>query len=274
MVGPDQPLDIDPPPTQLLAVDHFLNAAWLVEGALPIPNLPIAVHATRSRSSGQIGDQRGMRDLVLRSGDVLLIQGQARRIQDLRATGQVLLLDTAVDLPHTEKAGTAMAIMTGVVAAAALELMPILVSSLLGVVLCVATRSIRWHQLRAALDTNLVIVIVTSLALGDALMLTGGAQWLAGLFVHAAGDMPQGLVIALLMLAAIILTELVTNNAVAVILTPIAFSIADGAAMDVEPLVLAVMFGASMGFLTPFGYQTNLMVYGPGGIGKTTLPHG
>ena len=76
--------------------------------------VPIAVHATRSRSSGQIGDQRGMRDLVLRSGDVLLIQGQARRIQDLRATGQVLLLDTAVDLPHTEKAGTAMAIMTGV----------------------------------------------------------------------------------------------------------------------------------------------------------------
>ena len=104
-----------------------------------------------------------------------------------------------------------------------------------------------------------------SLALGDALMLTGGAQWLAGLFVHAAGDMPQGLVIALLMLAALILTELVTNNAVAVILTPIAFSIADGAAMDVEPLVLAVMFGASMGFVTPFGYQTNLMVMNAGG---------
>jgi di/tricarboxylate transporter len=155
--------------------------------------------------------------------------------------------------------------MIGVVAAAGFGLVPILVSSLAGVMLCIATRAIRWRQLRTAIDTNLVIIIVTSLALGDALMLTGGAQWLAGLFVIAVGDLPPGMVIALLMLAAIILTELVTNNAVAVILTPIAFSIAGTMGMDVEPLVLAVMFGASMGFLTPFGYQTNLMVMNAGG---------
>jgi di/tricarboxylate transporter len=155
--------------------------------------------------------------------------------------------------------------MIGVVATAAFNLTPIAVSSLVGVVLCIATRSIEWRQLRAAIDTNLVVIIVTSLALGDALMLTGGARWLASLFVDAAGDMPPGFVIALLMLAAAMLTEIITNNAVAVILTPIAFSIADGMGIDARTLVLAVMFGANMSFLTPFGYQTNLMVMNAGG---------
>lgn len=227
--------------------------------------LPVAVHSPRSGAGDKLDDTRGVRDLALRSGDVVLVQGDGNRIRELRATGQVLVLDTAIDLPHTAKAGLAAAIMAGVVGVAALNLLPILVSAMLGVALCVATGSIKWRQLRSAIDTNLVIIIVTSLALGDALTVTGGAEWLAGLFVNAAGDLRPGLVIALLMLAAIVLTELVTNNAVAVILTPIAFAIADGMGLDAKPLVLAVMFGASMGFLTPFGYQTNLMVMNAGG---------
>jgi di/tricarboxylate transporter len=227
--------------------------------------VPIAVHAPRSRAGDKLAELSSVRELRLRTGDVLLVQGDANRIQDLKATGQVLVLDSAIDLPHTAKAGVATAIMIGVVAVAAFNLMPIVVSSLVGVVLCIATRSIEWRQLRAAIDTNLVVIIVTSLALGDALTLTGGTRWLAGLFVDAAGDMPPGFVIALLMLAAAMLTEIVTNNAVAVILTPIAFSIAEGMGIDVETLVLAVMFGANMSFLTPFGYQTNLMVMNAGG---------
>jgi di/tricarboxylate transporter len=227
--------------------------------------LPIAVHAPRSRAGDNLAELSSVRELKLRTGDVLLVQGDANGIQDLKATGQVLVLDSAIDLPHTAKAGVATAIMLGVVATAAFNLTPIAVSSLVGVVLCIATRSIEWRQLRAAIDTNLVVIIVTSLALGDALMLTGGARWLASLFVDAAGDMPPGFVIALLMLAAAMLTEIITNNAVAVILTPIAFSIADGMGIDAKTLVLAVMFGANMSFLTPFGYQTNLMVMNAGG---------
>ncbi|HEX6260796.1 MAG TPA: SLC13 family permease, partial [Woeseiaceae bacterium] len=227
--------------------------------------LPIAVHAPRSHAGDKLDEMRSARELRLRTGDVLLVQGDANRIQDLKATGQVLVLDSAIDLPHTAKAGAAMAIMIGVVAVAAFNLMPIVVSSLVGVVLCIATRSIEWRQLRAAIDTNLVVIIVTSLALGDALTLTGGTRWLASLFLGAAGEMRPEFVIALLMLAAAMLTEVVTNNAVAVILTPIAFSIAEGTDVDVEALVLAVMFGANMSFLTPFGYQTNLMVMNAGG---------
>jgi di/tricarboxylate transporter len=227
--------------------------------------LPVAVHAPRSRSGDKLAELSSLRELRLRTGDILLVQGDANGIQDLQATGQVLVLDSAIDLPHTAKAGVATAIMIGVVATAAFKLMPIAVSSLVGVGLCIATRSIEWRQLRAAIDTNLVVIIVTSLALGDALMLTGGARWLASLFVDAAGDMPPGFVIALLMLAAAMLTEVITNNAVAVILTPIAFSIADGMGIDARTLVLAVMFGANMSFLTPVGYQTNLMVMNAGG---------
>lgn len=175
------------------------------------------------------------------------------------------MLDSAIDLPHTAKAGMASAIMFGVIFVAAVGIWPIFVSSMLGVVLCIATRCIQWRQLRAAIDTNLVVMIVTSLALGQALMETGATAYLAGVFVSIAGDLSPGFVIALLMLLTAMLTEIVTNNAVAVLITPIAFSIAEGLGTDVKPLVLAVMFGANMSYLTPFGYQVNLMVMNAGG---------
>jgi di/tricarboxylate transporter len=155
--------------------------------------------------------------------------------------------------------------MIGVVAAAALGLLPIMVSGLIGGVLCVGTRCIRWQQVRAAIDANLVLMFVASLALGEALMQTGATQWLAGLFVFTAGDLSPGMVIAVLMLSAALLTEIVTNNAAAVLLTPLAFGIAEGLGLDARPLVLAVMFGANMSYLTPIGYQTNLLVMSAGG---------
>ena len=201
----------------------------------------------------------------MRVGDIVLAQGDAAAINDLKQSGQVLVLDSSLDLPHTAKAGVATAIVAGVVLAAALGLLPIVVSALVGVVLCIATRCMEWRQVRAAIDTNLVVMIVAALALGEALMATGATAWIAGLFVYAAGDLSPGFVIALLMLAAALLTEIVTNNAVAILMTPMAFSIAAGLGMAPEPVVLAVMFGANMSYLTPVGYQTNLMVMNAGG---------
>jgi len=226
---------------------------------------PIAVHAPKSRTRDNPEDLRKLEDLRLRVGDVVLVQGDPNGINRLKQTGQVLLLDSAIDLPHTSKAGVASAIMAGVIVLAASGLMPILVSSLIGVLLCIATRSIQWRQLRAAIDTNLVVMIVAALAMGEGLMRTGATAWLAGLFVSSAGDLAPALVISLLMLAAALLTEVVTNNAVAVLITPIAFSIAEGLGLDPQPFVLAVMFGANMSYMTPFGYQTNLMVMNAGG---------
>lgn len=226
---------------------------------------PIAVHAPNSRMRDDPQEMRTFRDLKLRVGDVVLVQGDSGGINRLKQTGQVLILDSAIDLPHTAKAGAASAIMIGVVAVAAVGLLPIMVSSLVGVVLCLASRSIQWRQLRAAIDTNLVVLIVAALAMGEGLMRTGATAWLAGVFVSFTGDLSPGMLIALLMLAAALLTEVVTNNAVAVLITPIAFSIAGGMGMDPTPFVLAVMFGANMSYMTPFGYQTNLMVMNAGG---------
>jgi di/tricarboxylate transporter len=226
---------------------------------------PIAVHAPKSRARDNAEDLRKLEDLRLRVGDVVLVQGDPNGINRLKQTGQVLLLDSAIDLPHTSKAGVASAVMVGVILLAASGVMPILVSSMIGVVLCIATRSIQWRQLRAAIDTNLVVMIVAALAMGEGLMRTGATAWLAGLFVSSAGDLAPALVISLLMLAAALLTEVVTNNAVAVLITPIAFSIAEGLGLDPHPFVLAVMFGANMSYMTPFGYQTNLMVMNAGG---------
>lgn len=155
--------------------------------------------------------------------------------------------------------------MIGVVLVAALGILPILVSAMAGVVLCIGTRCIQWRQLRAAIDANLVVMIVVSLALGEGLVKTGATAWLAGQFVEHAGHLAPGMVISLVLLSAAILTEVVTNNAVAVLLTPLAFSIASGLNMDPAPFVLAVMFGANMSYMTPFGYQTNMMVMNAGG---------
>ena len=226
---------------------------------------PIAVHAPNSRSGDQHGELRNIENLKLRLGDVLLVQGDSKDINNLKRSGQVLVLDGAVDLPHTSRALPASIIMIGVVAVAAFGLLPIMVSALIGVVLVIVTRCVRWAQVRAAIDANLVLLIVASLALGDALTKTGATQWLAGMFVFAAGDLPPGMVIAVLMLCAALLTEVVTNNAAAVLLTPIAFGIAEGLGMDARPIVLAVMFGANMSYLTPLGYQTNVMVMNAGG---------
>ncbi len=226
---------------------------------------PIAVHAPKGRLGERADEPRNLQDLRLRVGDVVLVQGDSAAINDLKQSGQVLVLDSSVDLPHTAKAGLASAIVIGVILVAAAGLLPIMISALVGVVLCIATRCLEWRQVRAAIDTNLVVMIVAALALGEALMATGATAWVAGLFVSAAGDLPQGLVIALLMLAAALITEIVTNNAVAILMTPMAFNIAAGLGMPAEPLVLAVMFGANMSYLTPVGYQTNLMVMNAGG---------
>src|SRR5690606_5616173 len=131
---------------------------------------PIAVHAPKSRSRDDPEDLRKLEDLRLRVGDVVLVQGDSKGINKLKETGQVLLLDSSIDLPHTSKAGVASAIMAGVILLAATGLLPILVSSLVGVLLVIATRSIQWRQLRAALDTHPVVMVLAAPAMGQGLV--------------------------------------------------------------------------------------------------------
>jgi di/tricarboxylate transporter len=127
------------------------------------------------------------------------------------------------------------------------------------------TRCLAWDEVAAALDSGLVLIIVTSLALGSALSVTGAAEYLAVLLVSLVHDLPAPIIICSLLLLFSLLTEVVTNNAVAVIGTPIAVGIAQELGLPELPFVLAVLFGANMSYIMPIGYQTNLLVMGAGG---------
>jgi di/tricarboxylate transporter len=204
-------------------------------------------------------------DPVLRVGDVLLMQGHARDIHELQQAHNFLILDRTIHVTRTANAPLATAILGTVILAAALGVLPIMVSALCGVGLMLITRRLHWDEAWAAIDTRLVLVIVTSLALGTALAGTGATQYIAQLFVVAVRDLPTPVVLSSFLLMIALLNELISNNAVAVIGTPIAVAIAEQLGAPTLPFVLAVLFGANAGYITPIGYQTNLLVFTAGG---------
>ena len=224
--------------------------------------LPLAIHRARARSSQITGDLNTIR---LRAGDVLLVQGTRDAVDTLKSSGNMLVLDGTTDLPHTHLANLALAVMGFVVAAAATGLMPISVSALIGVGLMIALDCLSWRDAGNALSTQVIMIIVTSLALGKALMGTGMADYLAIGFANIVADLPIPVILSAFILIMTILTNVVSNNAAAVIGTPIAAAIATQLDADPVPFVLAVLFGANMSFATPFGYQTNLLILSAGG---------
>ncbi len=221
---------------------------------------PIAIHRARS------GDLGGNLDSVrLRAGDVLLVQGAKEAIQELRESGSVLVLDATMDLPHTKKAPVALGIMGGVVLLAATGITPISVAALAGVAAMLLSGSLKWKDAGEALNIPVIMIIVASLSLGFALEQTGGAEFMARLFVVATSSFSTPVVLSGFILMTTLLTNVVSNNAAAVIGTPIAINVANQLAVPVEPFILAVIFGANMSFATPIGYQTNLLLMSAGG---------
>ena len=224
--------------------------------------LPLALHRARAPSSQVTGDITMIR---LRAGDVLLVQGSQKNIERLKESGQMLVLDGTTDLPHTAKAKRALGIMGLVVLAAATGVLPISVSAVAGLGLMLATGCLNWRDAATALSVPVVMIIVTSLALGRALMDTGMAAWLAQNFVSGTEALPIPMILSAFLLLMALMTNIVSNNAAAVIGTPIAIGIAQQLGVSAEPFILAVLFGANMSFATPYGYQTNLLILSAGG---------
>jgi di/tricarboxylate transporter len=224
--------------------------------------MPLALHRARAPSSQITSDLSSIR---LRAGDVLLVQGSQEAITKLKDSGSMLVLDGTTDLPHTHNAKRALAIMGFVVLAAALGVMPISVSAIIGLGLMIATGCLSWRDATTALSIPVVMLIVAALALGKALMGTGMADFIAMSFVGAASALPTPIILSAFMLLMTVLTNIVSNNAAAVIGTPIAVSIAQQLGVAPDPFILAVLFGANMSFATPYGYQTNLLVMSAGG---------
>ena len=203
-------------------------------------------------------------DIRLIAGDVLLVQGPREDIANLKKDKGFLVLDATMDVPYTSKAPLAMGIMMAIVATSAFGVLPIAISAPCGALAMILTGCLGWRDATGALSAPVILIVAASLALGTALLKTGGADYLAAVFVALAGDASPAFVISGLMLLMGILTNIVSNNAAAVIGTPIAVSIALQMGQTPEPYVLAVLFGANMSYATPMAYKTNLLVMNAG----------
>lgn len=208
---------------------------------------------------------KGMADIYLKVGDVLLIQGKSEHILELKKSRELLVLDATSDLTHSKQAPWAFLIMFAIIAAAASGILPIAISATFGVFLMFVTGCINWKDASNALNTQVILIVVASLALGQALLKTGAASYLAHLFISATEGSSTTFMLSGLMLLMAIMTNIVSNNAAAVIGTPIAVGIAQQLNLPAEPFVLAVLFGANMSYATPMAYKTNLLVMTAGG---------
>jgi di/tricarboxylate transporter len=221
---------------------------------------PLAVH----RKNQNIGRQ--LDDLVVQVGDTLLLEGAPGDIQRLAAEMEMVDISEPSDRAYRRKhAPIVVAVLMGVVGLSALDVAPILFLAMLGVAVVLLTRCIDADEAFSMVDGRLMALIFAMLAVGGGLENSGAVElvvaWMAPLMV---GLPPFALIFVVYGLSSF-LTEIVSNNAVAVILTPIVISLAGQLGVDPRPFVVAVMFGASASFATPIGYQTNTLVYGPGG---------
>ena len=221
---------------------------------------PIAAH----RRNQNIGRQ--LDDLVVRVGDTLLLEGAIEDIQRLAADMDLVDVSRPSIKPFRRtKAPIAIAALAMVVALAALEVAPILPLAVLAVAIILVTHCVDSDEAFSFIDGRLLAMIFAMLAVGKGLENSGAVV----LIVDAASPLMAGLPPFLLILSVyfigMMLTEFLSNNAVAVLYTPVAIELAQKLGHDPRPFVVAVMFSATLAFATPIGYQTNMMVYGPGG---------
>ena len=236
--------------------------AAVKEGSYRYDLVPLALH--RSHRHAQTSGTPIV-DEVLRAGDVLLVQGPEEEIRKLKESGELLVLDATMDLPHTKKAPVALVLMALIVTLASFKLLPISVAAFAGVALMIVTGCMSLREALRTLDSSLIFLTVTSLALSLALIKTGGAQYLAQVFVAATSGLSPLWIMSGLVLVMAIFANVLSNTSAAVIGTPIAFYIAGLLGAAPEPFVLAVLFGVNLAYCTPMADNCNLLVFSAGG---------
>jgi di/tricarboxylate transporter len=219
-----------------------------------------------ARSGERIRSKMG--DIVLRTGDTLLLEAHPEFARRHRHSAHFFLVSSVENshLPRRNKATFAMIVLALMIAAVATGRVELLPAALVAGAVMLVGRCCTATEARQAIDWSVLLVIAGALGVASALESSGAAAAIAGKLVDLAGGSPWGVLFAIY-LATLLCTELVTNNAAAALMFPIALSSAAALPQPISPypLVIAVMVAASCGFATPFGYQTNLMVAGPGG---------
>lgn len=220
----------------------------------------LAVHRRDANISQQIDD------IVVQVGDTLLLEGAPEDIQ--RLAEDMNLGDVSVPSQRAYRRGhapVAIGVLLGVVILAALGIAPILMLAMIGVTIVLMTGCIDADEAFSHIDGRLLALIFAMLGVGSALQSSGAVGVIADTLSPVMMVLPPFFVVLSVYLLSSFLTELVSNNAVAVVMTPIAIGLAAALGVDPRPLVVAVMIAASASFATPIGYQTNTLVYGPGG---------
>jgi di/tricarboxylate transporter len=211
------------------------------------------------RVPGKLGD------ITFRVGDTLLLETSHQFVEQYRFRRDFLLVSALNDStpPDFRKAPTALGILALMVLASASGLLSIMEAAFLAAGGMIFSGCITSSRARRSVDLPVLVVIAASFALGNAMTVTGAADWIvSGLL--GIGDLTPWQVLILVYFLTVMFTELITNNAAAVLMFPIAVALAEQLGVSILPFVVAVMFAASASFITPLGYQTNLMVYGPG----------
>jgi di/tricarboxylate transporter len=220
----------------------------------------IAVARNGQRLSGKIGD------IELAPGDTLLLETEPEFLEQHANSREFLLLrpiDGAA-IPRHEKSWIAWTILLGLIITASANILPLLQAALLAAGLMLATRCCSLSAARRSIELEVLVAIAAAFGIGSALETSGAAAAFARVLLTAAGDRPW-LLLGTIYLITMILTEMVTNNAAAVIMFPLAYATTQSLGLHFMPFAIAITMAASASFATPIGYQTNLMVYGPGG---------
>ena len=223
------------------------------------------VVGVRTTAQNAAWQREGLTDRMISIGDVLLVQGNEGAMRKAQRDGLGLLLDERFAVARQDKAGIAIVVMVAVVLLAATKTLPIEIAALMGALVLLLTRCLSWDDITQSLSAKVILLVAASLALGDGLSLTGATDWLAQGLAAQAGALSPAWLAALLMAMMGLVTNFVSNNAAAAIGTPLAVSLAQALGVPAEPFVLAVLFGCNLCYLTPMGYQTNLLVMNAGG---------
>lgn len=222
--------------------------------------------------SGATPHQR-IDNIPLAVGDVLLVDAAATALEDLRPNPAVILLGQRTQ-PRIDKrrAGLSMLVLVAAIGVSALGWMPIVASSLLGCAALVILRCLEPEEAYAAIDWRVIILLAGVLPLGIALQKSGGADWVAHNALGWIGGYGPLATLATIYLLTAMMTEVMSNNAAAVLVVPIAIAAAEALGVDTKPFLVAVAFAASTSFATPVGYQTNTMVYTAAGYRFSDFP--
>ncbi|MBT0959872.1 SLC13 family permease [Denitromonas iodatirespirans] len=219
----------------------------------------VAVHR-RNASILAIGD-----DFQLQFGDVLLVEGTPAQIKRFCDNGDLFALTEGRSEAHRRaKAPIALATIVGVMLLAALKVMPIETLAIIGAAVVMLTGCIRSDEAYKAIEWPILVLIFGMLAISIAMRDSGLAAMMAGALVQVGADLSPWMMLSLVILITSIATEFLSNNAVAVLFTPVVIGVAQQLGVDPRPFVVGVMFAASCSFATPIGYQTNTLVYSAG----------